>query len=57
MKKKPTKAKKTTKSELERPVAYSCNCSCSQCDIGAHERCTSPDCHMPKWNDIKPGNS
>jgi hypothetical protein len=28
-------------------------CECANCEIGAHERCKSPKCHMPKWRDIK----
>ena len=30
-----------------------CECECSQCEIGAHERCSSKECHMPKWQDIE----
>jgi len=30
-----------------------CECECANCDIGAHERCASPKCHMPKWRDVK----
>ena len=30
-----------------------CECNCSQCEIGAHERCSSKDCHMPKWEDVQ----
>jgi hypothetical protein len=30
-----------------------CECECTNCEIGAHERCSSPKCHMPKWQDIK----
>ncbi len=30
-----------------------CECDCSQCEIGAHERCSSKDCHMPKWRDVE----
>jgi len=30
-----------------------CECDCSNCEIGAHERCNSSQCHMPKWKDIK----
>ena len=29
-----------------------CECECPLCDIGAHERCTSDKCHMPKWRDV-----
>lgn len=29
-----------------------CECECALCDIGAHERCTSDKCHMPKWRDV-----
>jgi hypothetical protein len=31
-----------------------CECDCAICEIGAHERCASAKCHMPKWKDIKP---
>ncbi len=27
-------------------------CECRLCDIGAHERCNSAKCHMPKWKDM-----
>jgi hypothetical protein len=30
-----------------------CECECANCEIGAHERCHSPKCQMPKWEDIK----
>ena len=30
-----------------------CECECANCEIGAHERCHSSKCHMPKWKDIK----
>jgi hypothetical protein len=30
-----------------------CECECANCEIGAHERCHSPKCHMPKWKDVK----
>lgn len=30
-------------------------CDCVNSDIGAHERCKSSKCHMPKWKDIKRG--
>ena len=30
-----------------------CECECANCEIGAHERCHSPKCHMPKWQDVK----
>jgi hypothetical protein len=26
-----------------------CEWECSNCDIGAQERFSSPKCHMPKW--------
>ncbi len=29
-----------------------CECECTSCEIGAHERCQSSECHMPKWKDI-----
>jgi hypothetical protein len=29
-----------------------CECECN-CEIGAHERCHSPKCHMLKWKDVK----
>jgi hypothetical protein len=28
-------------------------CERANCEIGAHERCHSPKCHMPKWKDVK----
>jgi len=31
----------------------SCECECVNCEIGAHERCNSHKCHMPKWRDTK----
>jgi hypothetical protein len=31
-----------------------CECECVNCEIGAHERCTSPKCHMLKWKDVQP---
>jgi hypothetical protein len=30
-----------------------CECECANCEIGAHERCNSPKCQMPKWRDVK----
>lgn len=30
-----------------------CEFECANCEIGAHERCHSPKCHMLKWRDIK----
>src|SRR5271157_1296564 len=36
---------KDTKKE-ERVPEYWCECECANCDIGAHERCSSPKCHM-----------
>jgi hypothetical protein len=30
-----------------------CECECASCEIGAHERCHSTKCHMPKWKDIQ----
>ena len=45
--------KSTPKKPKRPPEAYWCECSCSNCDIGAHERCTSEECHMPKWKDTK----
>ena len=30
-----------------------CDCECANCEIGAHERCQSPKCQMPKWKDVK----
>jgi len=26
-----------------------CECECANCEIGAHERCNFPKCHMLKW--------
>jgi hypothetical protein len=30
-----------------------CECECANCEIGAHERCQSRKCNMPKWRDVK----
>ena len=30
-----------------------CEYECSQCEIGAHERCSHKECHMPKWDDLE----
>jgi hypothetical protein len=32
-----------------------CECPCCQCDIGAHERCGSSLCQMPKWGTLNEG--
>jgi hypothetical protein len=45
------KQKPPDRSQVRSPK-YSCECECSNCDIGAHERCTSPKCHMPKWANV-----
>jgi hypothetical protein len=45
--------KKSGKSpESKRDQLWS-ECECPDCDIGAHERCHSPKCHMLKWKDIQ----
>jgi hypothetical protein len=45
---------KASKSKPERkPDQLWCECECANCEIGAHERCCSPQCHMPKWKDVK----
>jgi hypothetical protein len=49
--KKSGKKAETKKSQLW------CECECVNCEIGAHERCDSPHCHMPKWKDVKGGPS
>jgi len=41
--------------KIEARPQFWCECECANCEIGAHERCNSPKCHMPKWKDIKPG--
>jgi len=45
-------AKSGKKTETRKDELW-CECDCANCEIGAHERCTSPKCHMPKWKDIK----
>lgn len=30
-----------------------CECDCSQCEIGTHERCANKQRHMPKWQHIE----
>ncbi len=37
----------------DKPNQFWCECECANCEIGAHERCDSPKCHMPKWKDIQ----
>ncbi len=41
--------------QRDKPDQYQhwCECECSQCEIGAHERCTHKECHMPKWGDLE----
>jgi hypothetical protein len=29
-----------------------CECECTMCDLGAHERCADVQCHHPKWDEI-----
>jgi len=48
------KKKATPKKAKQHPQQFWCECDCAQCDIGAHERCASEKCHMPKLKDIKP---
>jgi len=45
--------KDTKKQERPPSGEHWCECECANCDIGAHERCSSPKCHMPKWKDRK----
>jgi hypothetical protein len=45
--------KKSGKPETRKEERW-CECDCANCEIGAHERCNSPKCHMTKWKDIKP---
>ncbi len=45
--------KKSGKPESKESQLW-CECECANCDIGAHERCNSPKCHVPKWKDLKP---
>jgi len=49
---------KSKKPETDKDNLW-CECECANCEIGAHERCNSSKCHMPKWKDIKakPGKS
>jgi len=42
---------KEKKKERTLAVGLECDCECASCDLGAHERCSSPRCHMPKWKD------
>jgi hypothetical protein len=49
--------KKSGKPPEPRRDQLSCECECANCEIGAHERCVSPKCLMPKWKDIKPSPS
>jgi hypothetical protein len=44
--------KKTGKPEKTETQLW-CECECPNCEIGAHERCHSPKCRMPKWKDVK----
>jgi len=46
-------APKISKEPKQYPREHWCTCTCWHCDIGAHERCASGECHMPKWKDIK----
>jgi hypothetical protein len=45
--------KKSVKKPNPEESQLSCDCDCANCEIGAHERCSSPKCHMPKWKDVK----
>jgi len=45
-----TKSGKKPDSKRDQPR---CECECTNCEIGAHERCNSSKCHMPKWKDIQ----
>jgi hypothetical protein len=47
-----SKSEKKSKLETKRELLW-CECECANCDIGAHERCHSPKCHMPKWKDVQ----
>jgi hypothetical protein len=42
-----------TKTNIKKEGRLWCERECSNCEIGAHERCNSPKCHMPKWRDVK----
>jgi len=44
--------KKDDKTRTSSKTEAWCECDCPQCDIGAHERCNSDKCHMPKWKDV-----
>ena len=44
--------KKSGKPESKEPQLW-CEYECGNYEIGAHERCASPNCHMPKWRDIQ----
>jgi hypothetical protein len=43
----------SSKKQGPKKIDLWCECECANCEIGAHERCQSPKCHMPKWKDIK----
>ncbi len=43
--------KKSGKPESEEAKLWR-ECECANCEIGAHERCHSPQCHLPKWKDV-----
>lgn len=45
--------KKTSPKSQVRESQFCCECESANCDIGAHERCHSPKCQMPKWKDVK----
>jgi len=38
---------KTSRPDKPDPKHW-CACDCKSCDLGAHENCTKPECHMPK---------
>ena len=46
--------KKSDSKRSVKEAQFWCECECANCEIGAHERCHSPKCHMPKWKDVKP---
>ena len=44
---------KSGKRQESKEPQFWCECECSNYEIGAHERCQSTKCHMPKWKDVK----
>jgi hypothetical protein len=45
--------KSSGKLQTKKQDQLCCECECANCEIGAHERCRSLKCQMPKWEDVK----